>query len=68
MNNCIRSFLLTLGCSPSFISKIAPSLFEKMMIAINNGDLDKVVYYHTKKHVKFNNYNENGNNPLHQAV
>lgn len=38
------------------------------MIAINKGDLERVVYYNEKKRIKFNNYNENGNNPLHQAV
>ena len=42
----MKKILKSLGCSDTFLDKLFPSNFNKMIHSIIRGDLDDVKYYH----------------------
>lgn len=69
MTDSIRSLLKHLGCTDRVLSFLFESNFDRLIKAIQQCDIKKIIHYHRDKHINFASYSPiTGNNALHAAI
>ena len=64
----MKKILLTIGCKKNLIESLFQSKLQKLFMEIEQDNLNKVKDILYKDKLEFNQYNEEGENPLHHAV